>query len=243
MTVLPGRARARLRRRRSPRWSTAGARRRSTSATRSRGIIAAVRPRRRCGAARADAAVRPVAAARGRAALRARRDRRPPAPTARPTRAGGARSGGRADRGLPRAASCRRMTSWVDAQRRPPRAALAAARRGRALRAGRHRRLSELGADERDPGPGGRGRAGGHGRADARRRRSTRWCWPRPRSPASTRSTGSAAPRRWRRWPTARPAIAPVDKIVGPGNAYVAEAKRQVFGRVGIDMIAGPRRS
>ena len=31
-----------------------------------------------------------------------------------------------------------------------------------------------------------------------------------------------------------------VDKIVGPGNAYVAEAKRQVFGRVGIDSIAGP---
>jgi histidinol dehydrogenase len=31
-----------------------------------------------------------------------------------------------------------------------------------------------------------------------------------------------------------------VDKIVGPGNAYVAEAKRQVFGEVGIDMIAGP---
>jgi len=34
--------------------------------------------------------------------------------------------------------------------------------------------------------------------------------------------------------------IAAVDKIVGPGNAYVAEAKRQVFGPVGIDMIAGP---
>lgn len=34
--------------------------------------------------------------------------------------------------------------------------------------------------------------------------------------------------------------VAPVDKIVGPGNAYVAEAKRQVFGTVGIDMIAGP---
>jgi histidinol dehydrogenase len=31
-----------------------------------------------------------------------------------------------------------------------------------------------------------------------------------------------------------------VDKIVGPGNAYVAEAKRQVFGQVAIDMIAGP---
>ena len=31
-----------------------------------------------------------------------------------------------------------------------------------------------------------------------------------------------------------------VDKIVGPGNAFVAEAKRQVFGKVSIDMIAGP---
>ncbi len=35
-------------------------------------------------------------------------------------------------------------------------------------------------------------------------------------------------------------AIAKVDKVVGPGNAYVATAKRQVFGQVGIDMIAGP---
>ena len=34
--------------------------------------------------------------------------------------------------------------------------------------------------------------------------------------------------------------IARVDKVVGPGNAYVAAAKRQVFGQVGIDMIAGP---
>ena len=34
--------------------------------------------------------------------------------------------------------------------------------------------------------------------------------------------------------------IAPVAKIVGPGNAYVAAAKRQVFGQVGIDMVAGP---
>ena len=39
-------------------------------------------------------------------------------------------------------------------------------------------------------------------------------------------------------WGTA--SIAPVDRIVGPGNAYVAEAKRQVFGRTGIDSIAGP---
>ena len=34
--------------------------------------------------------------------------------------------------------------------------------------------------------------------------------------------------------------VAPVDKIIGPGNAFVAEAKRQVFGKVGIDTIAGP---
>src|SRR6185437_11475825 len=34
--------------------------------------------------------------------------------------------------------------------------------------------------------------------------------------------------------------IQAVDMIVGPGNAYVAEAKRQLFGRVGIDLLAGP---
>jgi len=34
--------------------------------------------------------------------------------------------------------------------------------------------------------------------------------------------------------------IAPVDVLIGPGNAYVAEAKRQLFGRVGIDLLAGP---
>lgn len=34
--------------------------------------------------------------------------------------------------------------------------------------------------------------------------------------------------------------IEPVDMLVGPGNAYVAEAKRQLFGRVGIDLLAGP---
>ncbi len=36
------------------------------------------------------------------------------------------------------------------------------------------------------------------------------------------------------------PSIAPVDMLVGPGNAYVAEGKRQLFGRVGIDLLAGP---
>ena len=42
------------------------------------------------------------------------------------------------------------------------------------------------------------------------------------------------------RWPTARKSIAPVDKICGPGNIYVALAKRAVFGVVDIDSIAGP---
>src|SRR2546427_2376940 len=34
--------------------------------------------------------------------------------------------------------------------------------------------------------------------------------------------------------------IAPVDMLIGPGNAFVAEAKRQLFGEVGIDLLAGP---
>ena len=33
-----------------------------------------------------------------------------------------------------------------------------------------------------------------------------------------------------------------VDKIVGPGNAYVAEAKRQLYGKVAIDSVAGPQK-
>jgi len=37
--------------------------------------------------------------------------------------------------------------------------------------------------------------------------------------------------------------ISPVDMLVGPGNAFVAEAKRQLFGRVGIDLFAGPTES
>ncbi len=56
----------------------------------------------------------------------------------------------------------------------------------------------------------------------------------------STGYSRSAGRRRWRRSPTA-PALVPgVDKIVGPGNIYVATAKRAVFGQVGIDMVAGP---
>ncbi len=61
-----------------------------------------------------------------------------------------------------------------------------------------------------------------------------------PTLPESLKSTGSAARRRSRRWPMAPRPSRPVAKIMGPGNAYVAAAKRLVFGQVGIDMIAGP---
>ena len=61
----------------------------------------------------------------------------------------------------------------------------------------------------------------------------------RPRS-ASTRSTGSAAPRPSPPWPTAPRPSGPVDVIVGPGNVYVTLAKREVAGVVGIEATAGP---
>ena len=54
------------------------------------------------------------------------------------------------------------------------------------------------------------------------------------------RSSRSAACRRWRRWRSGSAGSTPVDMIVGAGNAYVAEAKRQLYGRVGIDLLAGP---
>ena len=59
-------------------------------------------------------------------------------------------------------------------------------------------------------------------------------------SPACRKSTASAARRRVAALAYGTETIHPVAKIVGPGNAYVAAAKRQVFGTVGIDMIAGP---
>ena len=57
--------------------------------------------------------------------------------------------------------------------------------------------------------------------------------WRRRPSPASTRSTGSAAPRPSRPWPTAPSPSGPSTSSSGPGNRYVAEAKRQVAGIVG----------
>ncbi len=65
-------------------------------------------------------------------------------------------------------------------------------------------------------------------------------CLQPSRSPKSTRCSPWAARRRSPRWPMAPQTIPAVDKIVGPGNIYVATAKRAVFGQVGIDMVAGP---
>jgi histidinol dehydrogenase len=70
--------------------------------------------------------------------------------------------------------------------------------------------------------------------------RSTRWCWPPRTLPGWTKSGASAARRLSPRSPMARSASGPVDVITGPGNAWVAEAKRQLYGVVGIDMVAGP---
>ena len=129
---------------------------------------------------------------------------------------------------------------YTDAHRRRARLALDGDRGGRALCAGRHGELSEFGADERRAGQGRRRRAHRHGRAGAPAASSTRWCWSAADLAGVSRSTASAARRRLRRSPMAPRRSAPVAKIVGPGNAYVAAAKRQVFGTVGIDMIAGP---
>ena len=67
-----------------------------------------------------------------------------------------------------------------------------------------------------------------------------RWCWPRPHVAGVHRvfTIGGAQAVAALAYGTAT--IPRVDKITGPGNAYVASAKRRVFGQVGIDMIAGP---
>ena len=92
------------------------------------------------------------------------------------------------------------------------------------------------------------------GRAEGRRRPARRRCAP-PRQGEGIhppqlyamahlgRGRGllrSAECRRWRRSPSGSRRSTPVDMIVGAGNAYVAEAKRQLFGDVGIDLLAGP---
>src|SRR5882672_1578240 len=69
--------------------------------------------------------------------------------------------------------------------------------------------------------------------------------WPsravRTAAGVCVRSVASLPPlRNARQWRSAPTSLKPADMLVGPGNAYVAEAKRQLYGRVGIDLFAGP---
>jgi histidinol dehydrogenase len=128
---------------------------------------------------------------------------------------------------------------FTDASRRRTGLALERRRGGRPLCAGRHGQLSVLGADERRAGEGRGRRAHRHGGAHADGKLN-------PLVLAAARlagvdeiyRVGGAQAVAALAYGTAT--IRPVAKIVGPGNAYVAAAKRQVFGTVGIDMIAGP---
>ena len=107
------------------------------------------------------------------------------------------------------------------------------------VRARRQGGVSVLRADERHPGARGGRFAHRDVRAGTRRRAE-----PAGAGGGAAGRRGRDLPRRGRAggrgvcYGTAT--IAPVDRIVGPGNAFVAEAKRQVFGRVGIDSVAGP---
>ena len=118
--------------------------------------------------------------------------------------------------------------------------ALAPAGCGRPLCPRRHRRLSKHGADERDPRAGRRRAPHRHGGAGAGRRAGPPPSWLPPRSQESPRSIGVGGAQAIAALAHGTETITPVDKIVGPGHAYVAAAKRLVFGIVGIDMIAGP---
>ena len=120
--------------------------------------------------------------------------------------------------------------------------ARATGRPGGLLRPRRAGPISVDGAHVRDAGAGRRRRRGGAVRAArARRPHRRRHRSPPPPSPGSTRSSGSAAPRRSRRWRTGPSRSGGSTCIVGPGNRYVAEAMRQVAGVVGVPAaFAGP---
>ena len=145
----------------------------------------------------------------------------------------------RAHRGASPAATAEgrylRGCTWASA-----RLALDGDRGRRPLCAGRHGELSEFGADECGAGKGRRRQRIVMVVPATRRRRSIRRC-SRPPSIAGVEEIyriGGAQAIAALAYGTET--IAPVAKIIGPGNAYVAAAKRQVFGTVGIDMIAGP---
>ena len=113
---------------------------------------------------------------------------------------------------------------------------------GRHLRAGRAGSIPLHRPHVRRTRPGGRGRR--TSRCACPRPPTAGWTtppWPRRPSPASPRCTASAAPRPSAAMAYGTATVPRVDVIAGPGNAYVAEAKRQVSGVVGVaSAFAGP---
>ena len=194
---------------------------------------------RRCGGDRADRAVRPAGPDAGDAGLSAEPRSRPHAPGSRPTTARRwtwppTRIRAYHARQMPQDARWTEPTGAMLGWRWTPVAAA-----GLYVPGGLASYPSSVLMNAIPAKVAGVGAAGDR-RADAGRRGEPAGAAGRRGSPGSTRSTASAAPRRSRRWPRAPRPSRPVDKITGPGNAYVAAAKRRVFGRVGIDMIAGP---
>ncbi len=135
-----------------------------------------------------------------------------------------------------------RAQSWTlhRGRRHAPRAEGHPARSRRAVCAGRQGGVSVVGADERDAG------------ARRRRRRTSSWSCRRRTATKNplvlaaahlagvTRAFAIGGAQAIAALAYGTATIPAVDKIVGPGNAYVAAAKRRVFGVVGIDMVAGP---
>ena len=176
---------------------------------------------------------------RPRAAASSRPRRSPPRSSA-PTR-----------RSWPRSSWPRRTcATWRRRRRRRSRRGAAAGPAGavaraarpprRRLRARRPRALPQHGRDGRRDGPRRRRRADRGVLPAGTEGRSTTPSSPRARCAAWPRSTPWAARRRSPRWPTGPRRCRRSTSIVGPGNVYVQEAKRQVARLVGIDGFAGP---
>ena len=218
-------------------------------------------PRARLDVEAALAAVRPIVDAvrdRGRGAVieldravRRRSARRPRVPAdgahrrargARPARPGRAGRGDRAGPAGARGAAAGR-TSGSTSRRARSSPSAGCRWPGRSVRPRRPGRLSVECRDERRAGAGRR--RARRWRSPRHRSRSSAACPTRPcslrvRCSASTRCTPSAARRRSRCSRTASRASPRVDLVTGPGNVYVAAAKRLLRGVVGIDAEAGP---
>ena len=127
------------------------------------------------------------------------------------------------------------------AARRRARAPSRARRRGRRLRARRALPDARVVVHDDARRQGGRRPARGRLRAAARRAgRGPRRCCTRSRTSGADQVLCLGGVQALAALAFGLCGVEPVDMLVGAGNAYVAEAKRQLFGRVGIDLLAGP---